>query len=184
MVNKQLNDFFANIQKKTQNLRPILEVVAAVIKTAIDTNFEYRGRWDGQGTGLFNGGEQTWAPLAPFTQQSYADKGYELNPTLERTGQLRRAVDVSVISNTSIAIANPLPYARIHQEGGKIPITDRMRRYFWFRYYDSEGEGEQWRNFALTKKTVINMPARPYITLTTEDVQDIIDFFQQELFTS
>ncbi len=44
-----------------------------------------------------------------------------------------------------------LPYANIHNEGGTIPITARMRRYFWARFIESKGREEHWRAMALRK---------------------------------
>lgn len=72
------------------------------------------------------------------------------------------------------------PYAAIHQYGGTlkptIPISLKMRKFFWAKFYET-GQ-ENWKALALTKKKelkpVIQIPARPYITLTVEDWEEIL----------
>lgn len=122
-------------------LAPTLEVIAALVHRAIEENFARRGRWDGSGTDIFSGGNQRWRPLAPTTIEKYMKLGYELNPTLDRGGLLRRSIatyadkkNIAVV----ISVAN-VPYAAVHQFGyGRIP-------------------------------------ARPYITLTEQDLEIILD---------
>ena len=76
----------------------------------------------------------------------------------------------------SVLIKNYAPYAAIHNEGGIIPVTDKMKRYGWYKFYLTLGhkkgdkmpksipeEAEQWRRLALTKKSKIIMPKRQFI---------------------
>lgn len=52
-----------------------------------------------------------------------------------------------------------------------------MRKFFWAKFYETGSEN--WKALALTKKKelkpVIKIPARPYITLTEEDLEEIIN---------
>jgi hypothetical protein len=54
-----------------------------------------------------------------------------------------------------------LKYAAIHEYGGTIPITAKMRRFFWYKY--ALTHDEMWRNMALTKKASITVKKRPYL---------------------
>jgi phage gpG-like protein len=54
-----------------------------------------------------------------------------------------------------------IKYAAIHEYGGTITITKKMRGFFWYKY--AETGDEMWRSMALTKKTVITIPKRSYI---------------------
>lgn len=54
------------------------------------------------------------------------------------TGALRRSVH-SEIKESSIVFRSDLPYAAIHNEGGEIKVTAKMKRYFWHRYYEATG---------------------------------------------
>ena len=43
------------------------------------------------------------------------------------------------ISGNSITFSSDLPYAALHNEGGDIRVTPRMRRFFWAKYYAARG---------------------------------------------
>lgn len=71
-----------------------------------------------------------------------------------------------------------IPYALIHEFGGEIPITDKMRRFFWAKY--AETKQQFWMAMALTKKSSITMPARPYFypaveAYEAEGMQEFLD---------
>ena len=40
------------------------------------------------------------------------------------------------MKETSIRFFTDLPYADIHNEGGEIVVTKRMKGYFWHKYID------------------------------------------------
>jgi phage gpG-like protein len=68
-----------------------------------------------------------------------------------RTAQLRRSIQSRVHSN-SITWTSSVPYAEIHNEGGEITVTAKMKKYFWAMYM-REGktgiEAEQYKAMAL-----------------------------------
>jgi phage gpG-like protein len=55
-----------------------------------------------------------------------------------RTGALRRSIRAAS-SDNAIHFSSSLPYAEIHNEGGVITVTDKMKKYFWAMYYKSSG---------------------------------------------
>ena len=76
-----------------------------------------------------------------FFSQSWQRRSSPLRPggaTLVDSGTLRRSIQ-SQVSNGSIRFFSTLPYAAIHNEGGEIKVTSRMKRYFWYRYYQATG---------------------------------------------
>ena len=54
------------------------------------------------------------------------------------TSALRRSIHRKV-SNGTLTFASELPYAAIHNEGGDIRVTMRMKRYFWAKYREVTG---------------------------------------------
>lgn len=54
------------------------------------------------------------------------------------TGHLRRSVE-SRTDGDSVRFFSTLPYASIHNEGGEIKVTAKMKRYFWHKYYETSG---------------------------------------------
>lgn len=57
---------------------------------------------------------------------------------LIETGRLRQSIR-SVSTDDSITFLSDLPYAGIHNEGGEIKVTPRMKRFFWHKYYEATG---------------------------------------------
>ena len=51
---------------------------------------------------------------------------------------LRRSLKARV-ENGAVVFSSDLPYAAIHNEGGEIRVTPRMRRFFWAKYYAARG---------------------------------------------
>lgn len=100
------------------------------------------------------------------------------------TGALRRSISAR-IEEDSITFESTLPYAGIHNEGGVIRVTARMKRYFWAMYYKANGglgrrkdgtlrkdkknarlstEAEFWKHLALMKVgAAIKIPRRRFI---------------------
>lgn len=55
-----------------------------------------------------------------------------------RTGDLRRSIR-STVEDGSIRFTSSLQYASIHNEGGKITVTPKMKAYFWAKYFELSG---------------------------------------------
>lgn len=55
-----------------------------------------------------------------------------------RTGKLRRSIQ-SKITKNGIRFTSAMPYADIHNNGGEITVTEKMKRFFWAMYYKSAG---------------------------------------------
>ncbi|WP_312399523.1 phage virion morphogenesis protein [Chryseobacterium sp.] len=83
--------------------------------------------------------------------------------TMVHSGNTRREIRKIRITRMRVVggIANHNHYAKIHNEGGKIPVTPKMRRFFWAKY--KETGKEYWKGMALTKKTHFTIPKRQFI---------------------
>lgn len=55
-----------------------------------------------------------------------------------RSGKLRRSIQ-SKIQGNQIVFTSSLPYAKIHNDGGEVVVTEKMKRFFWAMYYKSAG---------------------------------------------
>lgn len=68
-----------------------------------------------------------------------------------------------------------VPYAAIHEYGGKIPATEKMEAYFWAQWYDApEGQKERWKALALGARgnSYFRIKARPYAEPAIQDVPE------------
>nr|DAM76422.1 MAG TPA: tail morphogenesis protein [Caudoviricetes sp.] len=82
----------------------------------------------------------------------------------------------AVPSRASVLVYNPVPYARIHNEGGMLisnpTVTPKMRKWFWAQYYHAGGDkggeaAEKWKRIALGARDKlmikVRMPKRQFI---------------------
>lgn len=97
---------------------------------------------------------------------------------LSDTNTLEDSVRYEIENNGSRVVVGVdeaiVPYARIHQEGGIVPITGQrpikgkqsatgMRSYFWAMYMKTGSD--YWKSLALAKGP-LKVPARPYMVMT------------------
>lgn len=118
------------------------------------------------------------------------------------SGALRRSIR-SEARGDSIRFFSDLPYAGIHNEGGEIKVTSRMKRFFWAKYYESQRglgyrkdgsprqtkknallseDAEWWRALALMKvgKT-IKIPRRRFLGVSKEVEDTVRSIIEQNL---
>lgn len=101
---------------------------------------------------------------------------------LLQTGKLRRSIRATV-SDRSVTWSSSEPYAAIHNEGGTITVTPKMKRFFWAKFYELAGkvryrkdgqtskasvkvsrQAEFYRNMALMKiGSKITIPQRQFL---------------------
>ena len=123
------------------------------------------------------------------------------------TGQLRRAIHSRITDNT-ITFYSDLPYAAIHNEGGEIIVTAKMKRFFWHKYYETTGaftrkksghtrkknssptgggregapEAEFWKFMALKKAgTTIRIPRRQFLGTAPEVEQAVRNIIEENI---
>ena len=110
-----------------------------------------------------------------------------------------------VPSDYRVKVSSALVYAPVHNWGGTIPVTDRMRGHAWKMFYLASGkekknakrqkkrpgkanaatpvnpEADFWKRFALTKKSEIRMPQRQFLGESEELTGKIRDKVENEL---
>lgn len=97
---------------------------------------------------------QKWASRK--TKRAGSTDGQKI---LTKSGDLAESIDYRVESNT-VVIYSDLPYAQIHNEGGKITVTPQMRKYFWANYYQAKNDGDiirmdQYKAMAMSKQITV-----------------------------
>lgn len=107
-------------------------------------------------------------------------KDYKHNILNRRGGAgLMGSINVKPSGN-AVHVTSNLPYAAIHNEGGKITVTANMKKFFWAKHYEAKAGSEKfvrgkkkeqlskealyWRNMALMKiGSVITIPQRQFV---------------------
>jgi len=185
---KDLSSYFVDLKKEFEKGLPpdALDLIVRLIDRHIDMNFARGGRV-GNGTGFFDGGNTPWKALAKSTQKSYAKQGRSLKPTLEYSGALIRSVSV-VRNGRQINVSANLPYAAIHQYGGTIDVPTHKRT-IYFKigkdgkpyFVSPKKKGKK----GVIDKTVtvpaykIDIPARPYLNINQDGINQIIDIVRK-----
>ncbi|MDE6267023.1 MAG: phage virion morphogenesis protein [Muribaculaceae bacterium] len=124
------------------------------------------------------------------------------------TGGLRRSITSRATPN-SIIFRSDHPAAAIHNEGGEIKVTAKMKKFFWYKYYSTTGsfgrrkdgtkrkdkrtiqlstEAEFWKFMALMKVgSTIKIPRRQFLGNAPEvekTVREIIEENITEFFNT
>ena len=132
-----------------------------------------------------------------FFNDAWARRKSPIRPggtILVDTGTLRRSIR-SRTTDDSITFYTDLPYAAIHNDGGEIVVTAKMKRFFWHKYYEATGsfgrkkngqrrsdkrtrqlstEADFWRFMALKRAgTTIRIPRRRFLG-TGPEVERIV----------
>lgn len=144
--------------------RKILTDLKVELLDEFDRNFERRAFFD-----------------RPWPDRSYPGGRGSL---LQVTGRGQRSFRGTIRQN-GVEFSTDTPYMGLHNRGGKIKITPRMRKFFWAMYCQNAGgittsakkrqasntqrnrmlsaKAQYWRNMALTKKDTITIPQRQVI---------------------
>lgn len=89
-----------------------------------------------------------------------------------KTGNLSKSFKVVKRGAFKAVIESNAPYAAIQNFGGKIRITEKMRKKMWALYYETGNE--MFKHIAITKKKSITIKAKNYI-----DIQSKRKYFQK-----
>lgn len=121
-----------------------------------------------------------------LTGKAFKKRDPDLRPggaVLQKRGKLRNSIRTERATKGRVLITaggSAAPYAKLHNEGGEIEITPKMRKYFWAMHYKAKKQAEKRpdskskRQKALTKNaefwmamamktTPIKMPQREFI---------------------
>lgn len=145
-----------------------------------------------------------------FVTQSFFGEAWQRHKTptrqgrhlLVRSGNLRRSISAKSDEN-SITFQSTEPYAAIHNEGGEIKVTARMRRFFWAMYYKANGglgrrrdgtlrkdennarlstEAEFWKHMALMKVgSKVRIPRRRFLGVHPELKREVMSIVESRL---
>ena len=178
-----LNSTLTMNQDVQKIIRNILNDVRVELSDEFDRNFERQA--------FFN---EAWQRRSSPTRPG--------GSILIDTGKLRQSISSRTTDN-SITFCSTLPYAAIHNEGGEIKVTARMKRFFWHKYNEATGsfgrkkngerrndkrtvqlstEAEFWKHMALMKEgKSIKIPRRRFLGASPEVEQAVKDIIEENL---
>jgi phage gpG-like protein len=108
---------------------------------------------------IMGGGVKAWDAMGGHP------KNRSSSSLLIKSGQLRRSLNFKT-SGSRVTIYTNEVYAKLQNDGGVIPVTSKMRKFFWAMY--KESKDEFWKGMALTHKTEFTIKPRPFLYDTPE----------------
>jgi len=79
--------------------------------------------------------------------------------TLLGSGNLMNSIKIISIGKRTAIIGSTLDYSKIHNDGGIIIVTEKMRKFFWSKF--KQTNQDFWKRCALSDQ--INIPKRQFI---------------------
>lgn len=68
------------------------------------------------------------------------------------SGRLRRSIRIARADSSHVTVATDTPYAKLHNEGGSLKITAKMKKFFWAMYYKTMGKHGEMRTDLAAKR--------------------------------
>lgn len=139
------------MQTFQQLFNQLLNDIRIELNDEFDRNFERKA--------FFN---TAWQPAKHNT----------IGSLMMRTGALRSSLCSQIIGNNAIKWESSLPYADMHNSGGTITVTPKMKGFFWYRFRMATGGNNKnlnpealfWKAMALKPVgSVIIIPKRQFI---------------------
>ena len=142
--------------------------------------------------GSFYGGERWQTPLR--TTLGFRGAAGQYGPLLSGSNHLMMNTDYQALPG-KVIIQNNEVYAATHNEGDQIPVTERMKRFFWAKHMEHKErmgaeapETEFWKRMALKRPgSRIKIPRRHFLGPGKEVdtiVQGVIDKKLQEFINT
>lgn len=190
-------DYIKLIEQHKKELRELMRrklpvIVGRMAKDHYQDNFRKGG--------FVNNGLQKW-PVTRRQRSGSDSASATYGPLLSGRNHLFESIKY-VPGDYRVKVANEVPYAAIHNEGGTVnpTVTPKMRRFAWAMYYKASGKkkgkkktkkadmqentaGGFWKSLALTKKQKlsIKMPTRRFLGESAELTKKINDRIEQEV---
>ena len=146
--------------------------------------------------GFVKNGLQQW-PKSKRQLSGTSSAAAQYGPLLSGRNHLFSSMKYTP-SDYRVKVANEVPYAAIHNEGGTVnpTVTPEMRRFAWAMFYKASGkkkekrgsilsnpDAERWKALALTKKSklTVKIPKRQFLGESAELRKSINDKIEKEL---
>ena len=168
------DDFLKLLTKNRQKLE---DACRRTIPLKVSVTMEQHTQDNFRAGGYVDGGVHPWKSTMRQQYANDADRLY--TPLLSRQQNLYKGTHHRYEPYKSV-VYNDVPYASIHNEGGSITVTARMKKYFWARY--KETGAEMYKFLALKRVgSSIIIPRRQFIGESRELMQKISKLVENEL---
>ncbi len=125
-----------------------------------------------------------------FERKAFFDKGWDKKTKIhnhrgslmQRSNKLRRSINAKS-DNKNIYFTSNMPYAEIHNKGGKIKVTPKMKRFFWAKFREATKAqkymGKKRKSYSIKKRSE-SLNANIWKALALKKVGDTITMPQRQ----
>lgn len=156
-LEKMIQEHLDDLKKLYLHKLPIR--VGVAVRDSVRQNFRQ---------GNFYGGQAWQTPLR--TSLGFRGAAGQYGPLLSGSNHLMMSTDYKALPGRVVIFNNEV-YAATHNEGEDIPVTERMKRFFWAKHLEDKErlgsnspEAEFWKRMALKKPgSRIRIPRRHFL---------------------
>lgn len=191
---KQLKNKKKELQALTHRRMPV--IAGKMAKEHFQENFRKEG--------FVNDGIHPWPRSRRLTSEG-SGAGSNYGTLLSSRKHLYKSIKY-IPGDARVTVSNDLVYAPIHNWGGDITVTPRMKRFFWAQYREATGKSKEhtrgkkkgkqgraakaketpeakfWKRMALTKKKKLHIPKRQFLGPSKELTTMIEEKYEQEIY--
>jgi len=145
---------FKLVAAELKSVAPITKEAARLYRNHFEDSFDNQGFTDSM--------------LEPWEGRKVPDYGGQRD-ILIKSGALVDSLRVRIKDNQGeFTIYSNLPYAKLHNEGGKVRVSNKMRKFFWAMYYQHRKarrniQAEYFKGLALTKRKTLTVKKRQFM---------------------
>jgi phage gpG-like protein len=157
-----LREKIETLQKRVDNAGPAFAAIAQVMASSVEKNFEVQGRYSEPGS--WKGGNSKWKALSPWTLFSAigGNRGYTKGGVTSgrlRTRAQRKLASKKILQDSGQLAASITPHSN---RSSAVLSTNKV--YAAIQNFGGQaGRGKK-----------VTIPARPYMVIQDEDIQDAI----------
>ena len=156
-IRKMIQDDLKELKRMQERVLPVK--VGRAVQASVRENFR---------KGRFYNGPEWQEPMR--RELGFSGAGGQYGPLLSGSNHLMMSTDY-VPMTARVLIRNLVHYASVHNDGDQIPVTQRMKKFFWAKHYEAEelrgkgsAEADFWKNMALKKPGGrIKIPRRHFL---------------------
>ena len=156
-IRKMIQDDLKELKRMQERVLPVK--VGRAVQASVRENFR---------KGRFYNGPEWQEPMR--RELGFSGAGGQYGTLLSGSNHLMMSTDYVPMTGR-VLIRNLVHYASVHNDGDQIPVTQRMKKFFWAKHYEAEelrgkgsAEADFWKNMALKKPGGrIKIPRRHFL---------------------
>lgn len=161
ITSNDIRPFITKRIRALRNKKPLFLRIGKILKDSVDRNFNEEGT-------------PRWIDLRKSTRLQRVSRGFSEGPKLKRTGRLYKSIKV-IERKDYVQVATNSKYGKLQQFGGVINHPGGTKYGFNQQSNIRFRRNTTKKFIGITRPHTIKIPARPFIKLTDNDFNSIME---------